>query len=361
VSQVLTEVSVNFELVRKGDRCNPQNLMRWKHTILYTGLAFALVPAVAPAATAFTKGRVVSPFTPGLKPADYVWHPEVSPAGPVVIIVSLPDQVMYIYRNGVRIGRSTVSTGKPGKRTPTGVFTILQKKVHHESNIYKGAKMPHMQRLTWSGIALHAGQLPGYPASAGCVRMPEDFAEKLYSVTSNGTTVIIADNNSTPSHTTRPGALFSGTTGGPPQPVPERGFVWTPEKATKGPVSIIVSARDGTAHVYRNGVEIGYASVGGLSAPLVSGTHVFSALATVDSDGRRDWLSSTSIGGRRPNIKDLAKRVTIPPAFRDDIRVLITPGTTLIVTDQPVSGRTYSAPGFNILTAEGTTSTSRVR
>jgi hypothetical protein len=218
--------------------------------------------------------------------------------------------------------------------------------------------MPHMQRLTWSGIAMHAGQLPGYPASAGCVRMPEDFAEKLYSVTSNGTTVIIADNNSTPSHTTRPGALFSGTTGAPGQPVPERGFIWTPEKATKGPVSIIVSARDGTAHVYRNGVEIGRASVGGLSTRLVSGTHVFSALATVDSEGRRDWLSSTSVGGRRPNIKDLAKRVTIPPAFRDDVRVLITPGTTLIVTDQPVSERTHSTPGFNILTAEGATSAS---
>jgi len=335
--------------------------MRSKHTIPYTGLAFALVLAFAPAAVAFTKGRVVAPFTSAFKPGDYIWHPEISPAGPVVIIVSLPDQVMYVYRNGVRIGRSTVSTGKPGKRTPTGVFTVLQKKVSHESNIYKGAKMPHMQRLTWSGIAMHAGQLPGYPASAGCVRMPEDFAGKLYSVTSNGTTVIIADNNSAPSHTTRPGALFSSTTGAPGRPVPEGGFVWTPEKARKGPVSIIVSANDGVAHVFRNGVEIGRASVGGLSPRMVSGTHVFSALATVDSDGRRDWLSSTSIGGRRPHIKDLAKRVAIPPAFQQDVQSLITPGTTLIVTDQPVSPRTHSAPGFNILTAEDTTSTSKVR
>ncbi len=335
--------------------------MRVKHSVLYTSFAFAVVLVVAPAAAALTKGRIAAPFTPELKPGDYVWHPEVSPAGPVVIIVSLPNQVMYVYRNGVRIGRSTVSTGKPGKRTPTGVFTVLQKKVSHESNLYKGAKMPHMQRLTWSGIAMHAGQLPGYPASAGCVRMPEDFAEKLYSITSNGTTVIIADNNSAPSHTTRPGALFSGMTGAPEQPVPEGGFVWTPEKATKGPVSIIISARDGVAHVYRNGVEIGRASIGGLSARLISGTHVFSALATSDSDGRRDWLSSTSIGGRRPNIKDLAKRVAIPPTFQQDVRSLITPGTTLIVTDQPVTRRTHSTPGFNILTAEGTTSKSKVR
>jgi hypothetical protein len=83
-------------------------------------------------AQAHTKGRQVAPLTSVLKPGDYVWHPEVSPAGPVVILVSLPDQLLYVYRNGVRIGRSTVSSGKPGKRTPTGVFTVLQKKVRHE-------------------------------------------------------------------------------------------------------------------------------------------------------------------------------------------------------------------------------------
>jgi lipoprotein-anchoring transpeptidase ErfK/SrfK len=112
------------------------------------------------------------------------------------IAASLPDQLLYVYRNGVRIGRSTVSTGKPGKSTPTGVFTVLQKKVSHTSSIYKGAQMPHMQRLTSSGIALHAGHLPGYPASAGCVRMPIDFAANLFTVTGVGTTVIIADNPS---------------------------------------------------------------------------------------------------------------------------------------------------------------------
>ena len=329
-------------------------MLKLKHPIVCAACTLVLLVGLSSSAlSAFTKGRGVAPFASELKPGEYIWHPEVSPAGPVVIIVSLPDQVMYVYRNRVRVGRSTVSTGAKGHRTPTGVFTVLQKKVQHESNLYKGAKMPHMQRLTWSGIAMHAGQLPGYPASHGCVRLPEEFAEKLYAVTSNGTTVIIADNNSAPSHTTRPGALFSGTTGAPAQPLPEGGFLWTPEKAAKGPVSIIVSATDGIAYVYRNGVEIGRASLGGLSTRLVSGTHVFSALSTLDSEGRRDWLSSTSIGGGRLNIKDLANRVTIPPAFRDNVRALITPGTTLIVTDQPVSKRTHSVPGFNILTAEG--------
>src|SRR3984893_3639956 len=126
-------------------------------------------------AQAHTKGTPVAPFNATLKPGDYSWHPELSPVGPVVVLVSLPDQVLYVYRNGVRIANSTVSSGKPGKTTPTGVFTVLQKKVRHTSSIYKGAQMPHMQRLTWSGIAFHAGYLPGYAASAGCVRMPVDF------------------------------------------------------------------------------------------------------------------------------------------------------------------------------------------
>ena len=102
--------------------------MRLKHPIVCAAFTLAVFVGLSPnALTASTKGRAVAPFTSEFKAGDYVWHPEVSPAGPVVIIVSLPDQVMYAYRNGVRIGRSTVSTGKPGKRTPTGVFTVLQK------------------------------------------------------------------------------------------------------------------------------------------------------------------------------------------------------------------------------------------
>jgi hypothetical protein len=294
-----------------------------------------------------TKGTPVAPFTPTLKPGDYVWHPEVSPAGPVVVLVSLPDQILYVYRNGVRIGRSTVSTGKPGKHTPTGVFTVLQKKVRHESSIYKGAKMPHMQRLTWSGIALHAGYLPGYPASAGCVRMPVDFAAKLYSVTGLGTTVIIADNKSAPSHTVRPGLLFSGKTGTPPA----GGFLWTPEKSPNGPVSIIVSAPDRKIYVYRNGVEIGRAPVTGLETARLSGTYFYSADSTIDSSGRRDWISTASVGRKAPNLKDLEDRISIDSSFLRDVRALITQGTTLVLTNAPVSGQTHSGSGFNILTA----------
>ena len=296
------------------------------------------------AASEHTKGRAVKDLTAAFKPGDYAWHPEVSPAGPVVVFVSLPDQVLSVYRNGVRIGRSTVSTGKPGKTTPTGVFTVLQKKVRHESSIYKGAKMPHMQRLTWTGIALHAGHLPGYPASAGCVRLPVDFAEKLYTVTTLGTTVIIVDNRSVPSHSTQPGLLFSvknGTT-------QASGVLWAPENAPKGPISIIVSGKDRAAYVYRNGVEIGRAPVAGLER--LSGSYVYSALATADAAGRRDWISVASSGGRAPNLKDLLHRVVIAPDFLAEVRALVTPGVTLVLTDAPVNPSSQGARGFNILT-----------
>ena len=293
-------------------------------------------------AQAHTKGREVAPLTPKLKPGDYVWHPEVAPAGPVVILVNVPDQLLYVYRNGVRIGRSTVSTGKPGKSTPTGVFTVLQKEVRHESSIYKGAQMPHMQRLTWTGVAMHAGHLPGYPASAGCVRLPVNFAAHLYSVTTIGTTVIIADNNSAAKETVEPGLLFSGKTG-----TEAGGFKWTPEKAPKGPVSIIISGADRVAYVYRNGVEIGRTPVSGVER--LSGSYVFTALDLFDSSGRREWISTASSGRRVPNLKDLANRVRFSSDFDDDIRSLITPGTTLVITNLPVNTGTHSAPGFNIL------------
>jgi lipoprotein-anchoring transpeptidase ErfK/SrfK len=140
-----------------------------------------------------TRGEAVASFTQEFKPGEYVWHPEVSPAGPVVLRIILSEQVLHVYRNGVWIGSSTICSGKEGYRSPTGVFTILQKKVEHTSTIYTNMPMPYMQRLTWDGIAMHAGNLPGYPASHGCVRLPLDFAKKLYSVTSNGTTVVISD------------------------------------------------------------------------------------------------------------------------------------------------------------------------
>lgn len=131
-----------------------------------------------------------------LAPGEFEWTPERSPSGPVVVVVSLPEQMAHVYRGGVRIGRSTISSGKAGHETPTGVFPILQKRREHYSNLYNNAPMPFMQRLTWDGVALHAGKIPGYPASHGCVRLPHEFAEQLFAITEHGVNVVVADDAS---------------------------------------------------------------------------------------------------------------------------------------------------------------------
>ena len=148
-----------------------------------TALALAVSPFLGAGALA----------TDMLAPGEYRWHPAAAPSGPMVAVVSIPEQRIHVYRNGLRIGLSTVSTGKPGHETPTGTFTILQKTRMHRSNLYDDAPMPFMQRLTWDGIALHAGRVPAEPASHGCVRLPRAFAEQLFEATDKGMTVVIAD------------------------------------------------------------------------------------------------------------------------------------------------------------------------
>jgi lipoprotein-anchoring transpeptidase ErfK/SrfK len=102
-------------------------------------------------------------------------------------------QEIHVYRGGVRIGRASISSGKAGHDTPVGAFPILQKRKVHHSSLYDDAPMPFMQRLTWDGIALHAGRNPGYPASHGCIRLPREFAEALFDVTDHGQVVVVAD------------------------------------------------------------------------------------------------------------------------------------------------------------------------
>ena len=127
----------------------------------------------------------------GLRPGTFLWEPEISRSGPVEVVVSIPQQRAYVYRGGTLIGVSTVSTGRRGHETPTGTFSILQKRPRHFSNLYNNAPMPYMQRLTWDGIALHAGQIPGHPASHGCVRLPLAFAQHLFGATRVGAQVHI--------------------------------------------------------------------------------------------------------------------------------------------------------------------------
>jgi lipoprotein-anchoring transpeptidase ErfK/SrfK len=106
-------------------------------------------------------------------------------------MVDLARQVVCVYRGEALIGISTISSRASGYETPTGSYTILQKNLTHKSNLYDDAPMPFMQRLTWDGVALHAGTIPGHPASHGCVRLPKAFAKLLFGATRVGTTVTI--------------------------------------------------------------------------------------------------------------------------------------------------------------------------
>jgi hypothetical protein len=119
----------------------------------------------------------------------YRWLAQGPFAGPLYMVVSIEQQRIHVYDGDRLIGMARVSTGMKGHRTPTGDFPILQKRQWHRSNLYSNAPMPYMQRLTWDGIALHAGHDPGYPASHGCIRLPYAFARQLFALTKIGTPV----------------------------------------------------------------------------------------------------------------------------------------------------------------------------
>jgi len=137
------------------------------------------------------------------------------PQGPLVIAISIERQKVTIYDSNGVFAESPVSTGMKGHPTPMGVFSVIQKHKFHHSNIYSGAPMPYMQRITWSGVAMHAGVLPGYPASHGCIRMPMAFAVKMWNWTKMGARVIVAPGEMTPSSFSHP---LLASVRVPPQP-----------------------------------------------------------------------------------------------------------------------------------------------
>lgn len=266
----------------------------------------------------------------GLRPGEYVWASQIAPAGPMLLIVNLSSQRAVLYRNGVPIAASTVSTGRPGYRTPTGVFTILQKHVEHYSTTYDNAPMPYMQRLTWRGIALHAGQLPGYPASHGCIRLPAGFAQLLYGVTKLAMTVVITEKEAIPRIAPAPTLTSAG------QAEFGKGEIeWHPERAPEGPVSIVVSAADQRAFVLRNGVLIGSGPVA-MEGP-VSGTWAY-AFQGVDAAGQhwtRVQLASAKAAHARVPPEEW-QRFRAPDEFRRNVASIVAPGTTIVVTADSV-------------------------
>jgi hypothetical protein len=270
-----------------------------------------------------------------------------APPGPLHFVVSLKEQRGALYANGILVAHTPISSGTASHPTPTGVFSVIQKRRHHRSNLYSNAPMPYMQRLTWSGIALHEGQLPGYPASHGCVRLPAGFAQFLWHTTNLGARVIITADSIAPAEIAHPrlfqpkpplkqadvtsalrrsvdiavaGIASTATatdaaTDGPSAPdkgtappadpaavttdIPPRilaSFFDTLDAKTKrpapaGPVSIFVSRKDRKLYLRQGFQALFEMPVALREADMPTGTHVFTALARADGAAGLRWVA----------------------------------------------------------------------
>lgn len=286
-----------------------------------------------------------------LEPGEFTWHPERQPYGPVSIIVSLDEQRVHVYRNGVRIAVSTCSTGKPGHSTPTGVFIVLQKDRDHRSSTYNNAPMPNMNRLTWDGVALHAGNLPGYPASHGCVRLPLRFSALLFDVTHLGTPVIIADSHNFPVDVVHPGMVLSSYA------EHEYEDVLATLDTKKHPAdwdldyshpitSMIASSNDERIVIIENDVEIAEGKLEWDGNPL--GEHVFVLKGAHDGAKGMHW-EAIAVGADGANGLSDLRRVRAEAALQKKIRQHAHPGMVFIFTDAPLHPDRRSGRDFVIM------------
>ncbi len=291
-----------------------------------------------------------------LKPGEYTWHPDRQPEGPVAVVVSIPDQLVHVYRNGIRIAVSTCSTGKSGHSTPTGVFVVLQKDKNHHSSTYNNAPMPNMNRLTWSGIALHAGNLPGYPASHGCVRLPLDFSAKLFGITHLGTPVIIAGASSDPWELKHPGMVLSGYAEHEFEDVEasledkKHPSDWVAAE-TYPITSIIASGADRRIMLVENGTVIREDEVAIVGeGPL--GNHVLVLRGSDATVKGLHWLAishhADQTGGAAPE-ENVVERVRTGNEFIAQMRSRMHPGLVMVLTDAPLHPDTRSGQDFVIM------------
>ena len=369
--------------------------------------------------------------------ADAATEPAKEP--PLHMLVSLDEQNIKVYRGLDLIETSPISSGKRGHSTPTGVFSILEKRRKHFSNLYDNAPMPFMQRLTWSGIALHVGRLPGYPASHGCIRLPRPFAKSLYSMTNRGMHVVVTRGQAAPvavRHDVLPQpfvpetavASLSGQTieadpalRGAIQPAafqaalpvtqPENPhfdlplrMIITPQKVPNpmkvmqrllnrmgfdaGPVDGVVGRKTRAAiRLYQEGAELpvtgtvtdaliariqadaGYvkprnailrvrrkmrdiysAQVTVKDIEQEIGTHVFTALDFEQGDSFVDWMAVSAEGGRGGLSIDLLDRVEIPEKAAGELSKMLTPGTSLTITDRSFKRNTGLGTDFVVVT-----------
>jgi hypothetical protein len=314
--------------------------MKSRSLVLTAAILLAAVPTVPLAAQGAPKSAQLqlAKQAEKLKPGQWVWKPEIAPKGPILVYVDLTRQLATVYRNGVRIGVSTISSGRPGYETPTGVFTILEKNKEHFSKKYDDAPMPYQERLTWGGVALHAGGLPGYPESHGCVHLPIAFSKILFDAMPMGGTVVIAGGHEDPVKRPAAGVLapaLAGVTPPPPTPLsPEGTYTWNPGASPGGPVSIIISTGDQQVVVLRNGVEIGRAHAD------VQQQSSEAQVMTFAGGKDKQWIQVgvSDLTGAPAEIisTERVEQMHLPAAFVADMRSVIAPGATVLVTQASV-------------------------
>src|SRR6267378_7187747 len=331
---------------------------------------------------------------------------EDAPKGPLQIIISIADQRVSLFDNGALIARSSVSTGTQRHPTPLGVFSVISKQRWHRSNIYSAAPMPYMQRITWSGIALHAGVVPGHPASHGCIRLKNDFAIRLWHLTKRGTRVIIAHDDVQLVEITNPHLFKPKAVSGSPEfqtatvagksidttaathgslvsnaETPEAASLQVPGSApAEGaprkmvPISVFVSrklsklfVRQGFSPLFDVAVKIENPE-----EPL--GTHVFTAME-FQSEGAAIRWSVVSMPEESPRMSEGAtkereapakqtalsvpspdkanaalNRIEIPRDTVERISELLTPASSLIISDNGFSHETGKDTDFIVVT-----------
>jgi L,D-transpeptidase catalytic domain len=334
-----------------------------------------------------------------------------APKGPLQIIISIADQRISLYDNAALIARSSVSTGVEGHPTPLGVFSVISKQRWHRSNIYSAAPMPYMQRVTWSGIALHAGVLPGYPASHGCIRLTNAFAIQLWHLTKRGTRVIIAHDDVRPVEIANPhlfeskpkvasgssnpqaasvagnGIITAAKTYAPSMSnvaTQEAANLQVPDSAPAGvapqkvfPISVFVSRKLSKLFVRKGFTPLFDISVTIKNPAEPLGTHVFTAMEFPNESKAIRWTvvsmpeelprtSADSIKGRKTPAKRTVEtappmpstveanaaldRIEIPQDVVERISELLTPGSSLIVSDYGISDETGKDTDFIVIT-----------
>jgi hypothetical protein len=385
-----------------------RRIIRVVRSLLLAALAVCVLSAGTPA-------HARSPFWPQFKfwwgdhhfrhkhqhkrtKSDLAKKPQSQDASkaPLQIIISIADQRISVYENGSLIARSSVSTGVERHPTPLGVFSVISKHKWHRSNIYSDAPMPYMQRITWSGIALHAGDLPGYPASHGCIRLTKDFAIQLWHLTKRGTRVIIAREDIQPVEIANP-QLFvpkprvasaspeagtatlvsndnvTGATTRAPLISNNDEGTKTSDAAPAGaraqkvvPISVFVSRQLSKLFVRKGFTPLFDVPIKIRDPAELMGTHVFSAMEFQNEGTAMRWTvvsipEKPSLnqgnppklhkGSPIPSKANAAlERVEIAQDVVDRISELLTPGSSLILSDHGISRETGRDTDFIVLT-----------